>query len=153
MSYRTKSIIAFLVFIAAVLLMTSGEAFLSRPMFYFVPMPWGNWITWVGFIAFPLSIYYGFSAVRRPKKRFMGLMHILLKLNLILAILWVPISYLLAGNITNSFSGSATGFQGSPKASEVFWGFNIFLIFLPFSILSAVGIQTVINLLKSKNNR
>lgn len=153
MSYRTKSIIAFLVFISAVFLMTSGEEFLVRPMFYFIPMPWGNWITWVGFIAFPLSIFYGFSAVRRPKTRFMGLMHIMLKLNLILAFLWVPISYLLAGNITNSFSGSATGFQGSPRASEVFWGYNIFLIFLPLAILSAVGIQTMIDYLKSKNNR
>ena len=83
----------------------------------------------------------------------MGLMHIMLKLNLIMAFLWVPISYLLAGNITNSFSGSAEGFQGSPQASEIFWGYNVFLLFLPLSILSAVGIQTTIDYLKSKNNR
>ncbi len=147
--YRLKSILAFSVFLISFYLLASGHPVLSRPMFPVVPLPWGNWIAWVGFIAFPLSIYYGISSIRKPKSRMSGFFHILLKLNLFLAFLWIPITYGLSGNITNTFSEKAS-FQGGQLAMKMFWAFNGILLFLPIGILFAVGIQKILGFFSLK---
>jgi len=62
-----------------------------------------------------------------------------LKAIILLAILWVPISYLLAGNIAFTFTESIT-FQGGQQAMKLFWYFIYFLSLGPLFIVSIYGI-------------
>ena len=70
-------------------------------------LPWGNVMTWVLFILFPLN----FLLLRKkrrvhpiPKNVYAGAVG----LSLILGICWLPVSYALAGNWSASFSGGGT---------------------------------------------
>ena len=48
------------------------------------------------------------------------MLSVFLKIMILLGILWVPISYLLAGNLSFSFSEKET-FQGGQDAMRWFW--------------------------------
>lgn len=86
-------------------------------------IPMGTFITWVGMISLPLSIFFGIGKLRKPTGKFNRILAMLLKFILVLAILWVPISYLLAGNISFNFSEKET-FQGGQVAMKWFWGLS-----------------------------
>ena len=83
-------------------------------------IPLGTFITWAGMIALPLSIYWGIKELRKPSSKLNRFLSGLLKIIIILGILWVPISYLLAGNLSFSFSEKVT-FQGGQDAMRWFW--------------------------------
>jgi hypothetical protein len=48
---------------------------------------------------------------------------LVLKVAIGLAVLWVPISFALAGNISFNFS-TKPGFQGGQEAMRIFWGYT-----------------------------
>jgi len=83
-------------------------------------IPLGTFITWAGMIALPLSIYWGIKELRKPSSKLNRFLSGLLKIIIILGILWVPISYLLAGNLSFSFSEKVT-FHGGQDAMRWFW--------------------------------
>lgn len=83
-------------------------------------IPLGTFITWSGMIALPLSIYWGIKELRKPSKKLNKILSGFLKIIIILGIFWVPISYLLAGNLSFSFSEKET-FQGGQDAMKWFW--------------------------------
>jgi hypothetical protein len=83
-------------------------------------IPLGTFITWAGMIALPLSIYWGIKELRKPSSKLNRFLSGLLKIIIILGILWVPVSYLLAGNLSFSFSEKVT-FQGGQEAMRWFW--------------------------------
>jgi len=67
-------------------------------------IPLGTFITWAGMIALPLSVYWGIKELRKPSKKLNRILAGFIKIIIILGILWVPISYLLAGNLSFSLS-------------------------------------------------
>ena len=111
------------VFITALVLLFTGSHILDRSMSKTANIPWGTFITWLGMISLPLSLFLGIKRVRRPDSRIETYLSKTLKALIILAILWAPICYLLAGNIAFNFSGTE-GFQGGEAAMKWFWRYS-----------------------------
>lgn len=69
-------------------------------------------------ISLPLTMYWGIKELRNPSSKLYSFLSGFLKIIIALGILWVPISYLLAGNL--SFSEKET-YQGGQDAMKWFW--------------------------------
>lgn len=108
---------------STIILLASGSSLLTISLNSSNSVPLGNIITWAGMISLPLSIYLGVRNLRRPSGILNTSLAGLLKIILAMAILWFPLSYMLAGNLSFSFSEKET-FQGSQKAMRWFWGFS-----------------------------
>src|SRR6056297_3392645 len=93
--------------LSVITLLVTGSNLLIIPLDNSKSIPFGTFITWTGMVSLPLTIYWGIKELRKP----------LSKLN---RILWVPISYLLAGNLSFTFSEKET-FQGGQIAMRWFW--------------------------------
>lgn len=106
-----------------IFLLITGSSVLTIGLGPSNSVPLGNFITWAGMISLPFTIYWGVRNLRHPNGIFNSFLARLLKIILILAILWAPISYLLAGNLNFSFSEKET-FQGSQTAMKWFWGLS-----------------------------
>ncbi|MBT8236911.1 MAG: hypothetical protein KJO04_12005 [Bacteroidia bacterium] len=111
------------IFIAALTLLFTGSPVLDRSMSKTANIPWGTLITWLGMISLPLSLYLSAKKLRRPVSKIQKYLSLILKALIFLAILWVPICYLLAGNIAFNFS-SGEGFQGGQTAMKWFWRYS-----------------------------
>ena len=120
-------------------LLITGSPVLTTPITTEPSLPAGTLITWAGMISLPLSIYLGFHPFRAGE-RFLA---IALKLFIILAVLWAPLSYLLAGNLSFSFSEKA-GFQGGQTAMRLFWYFNYTLATAPILLFLLFGLIRVL---------
>jgi hypothetical protein len=103
-----------------IFLLVTGSPILSKPLYNSSTIPFGTIITWVGIIALPLSTYWGNNNFRNPNTTFNKYLGNFLKVIILLAFLWVPISYLLAGNLSFSFTEKET-FQGGQLAMKWFW--------------------------------
>ena len=136
-----------LIFILVLTLLMTGSSILTVPMYEGSSIPMGTPITWMGLSALPLTIYFGVGEFRNPKKRH-KLFNQLLKFFVGLAVLWVPISYLLAGNLSFSFSGTATGFQGGQLAMKLFWGYTYGIAILPVLLLIIHWFLKLINTIR-----
>ncbi|MDH3697928.1 MAG: hypothetical protein OEQ81_04635 [Flavobacteriaceae bacterium] len=111
------------IFIVALTLLFTGSPILDRSLSTTSNVPWGTWITWLGMIALPFSIYWSSKGLREPDTRLRKLLSNILKIIIILALLWAPICYLLAGNIAFNFS-EVEGFQGGQTAMKWFWRYS-----------------------------
>ena len=111
---------ALLVAIATLVLLFTGSSLLTLSLNSANTIPLGTFITWAGIIALPMSIYWGVKELRTPTTGINKILAICLKICIVLAILWVPIAYLLAGNLSFSFTEKAT-FQGGQAAMRWFW--------------------------------
>lgn len=109
-----------LIFILASYLLITGSPILTISLSENPYFPLGNLTTWLGMIALPLTFYFGIKRLREPQTKTERYFTLVLKVFIGLAILWVPISYLLAGNLSNSFSNTP-GFQGGQSAMRLFW--------------------------------
>lgn len=116
---RIWLIVSLLVTLCTIGLLAQGSSLLTTAIGN-SSIPSGTFITWAGIIALPLSIYLGVGELRNPTWKLNSLLSGLLKIILILAILWVPISYLLAGNLSFTFKEKET-FQGGQTAMKWFW--------------------------------
>ncbi|MEM6517034.1 MAG: hypothetical protein AAF688_12685, partial [Bacteroidota bacterium] len=83
-------------------------------------VPLGTFITWAGLIALPLMCYWSAADFRNPKNTIQKVFSGLIKLVISLAVLWVPISYVLSGNLAFNFSETST-FKGGQSAMKLFW--------------------------------
>ena len=106
--------------VIVIILLFTGSSLLTLALDKDQTIPLGTLITWTGMISLPLTIYWGISELRKPRSKLNQILSIFLKIILILGILWVPISYLLAGNLSFSFSEKET-FQGGQDAMRWFW--------------------------------
>ncbi|MBO3115982.1 hypothetical protein J4050_04445, partial [Winogradskyella sp. DF17] len=98
-------------------------------------IPLGTFITWAGMIALPLSVYWGIKELRKPLEKLNIILSGFIKIIIIFGILWVPISYLLAGNLSFSFSEKES-FQGGQDAMKWFWRLSY-----------GIGIGTILTLI------
>ncbi|MBO6607321.1 hypothetical protein [Psychroserpens sp.] len=139
---RLLFILALIVFVVTLVLLVTGSKWLVISLSDTQNIPSGTFITWLGLIALPASIILGINGLYFPKNKRDRLFKKIMLFAVILAILWVPISYLLAGNLSFSFTEKAV-FQGGQDAMHWFWrytyGIPIFSLgtFLLYGILSA----------------
>jgi hypothetical protein len=107
--------------VSVIILLVTGSSLLNTALkSEKTILPFGTLITWTGMISFPLTIYWGIKELRKPSSNLNRILSGLLKIIIVLGILWVPISYLLAGNLSFSFSEKET-FQGGQDAMRWFW--------------------------------
>ena len=112
---------ALILTISVIILLVTGSSLLNTALkSEKTTLPFGTLITWTGMISLPLTIYWGIKELRRPSGKLNRILSVLLKIIIVLGILWVPISYLLAGNLSFSFSEKET-FQGGQDAMRWFW--------------------------------
>ncbi|WP_445384066.1 hypothetical protein ACT6NV_08560 [Robiginitalea sp. IMCC44478] len=76
----------------------------------------------------------GSEGLRKPHTKFGRVLKVALKGVVVLAVLWVPLCALLAGNLTNTFSEKAS-FQGGQLAAQLFWIYSYGLAAAPLLIL------------------
>ncbi|MDX1315189.1 MAG: hypothetical protein R3356_06780, partial [Eudoraea sp.] len=67
---------------------------------------------------------------------------LLLKILIILAVFWIPISYLLAGNLSNTFTEKAE-FQGGQLAMKIFWFNSYFTVAAPIVLSLFFGVYSL----------
>ena len=108
---------------SSIILLITGSSLLTMALDKSNSVPFGTFITWAGLISLPVSAYLGVKELRIPTKTFNKMLAGFLKILIILAILWVPLSYLLAGNFSFSFSEKES-FQGGQTAMKWFWGLS-----------------------------
>ncbi|MHA7864827.1 hypothetical protein [Flagellimonas marinaquae] len=135
------------IIIIVITLLISGSSILTVPIYEGSSIPMGTPITWMGLIALPLTIYFGVKKFRDHNTTY-KLLNQLLKFSVGFAVLWVPISYLLSGNLSFSFSGTATGFQGGQLAMKLFWGYTYGIAILPMILLIIHWFLKLINTIR-----
>ena len=123
-------------------LLLTGSSILNLAIDQEGRLPLGTLLTWLGFIALPLAIYWGSKSFRKPQKPVEKWLSRTLKFAIALAILWVPISYLLAGNLSFTFRGQEE-FRGSDRASIWFWRLCYATVILPLVILLSLWIYLI----------
>lgn len=136
------------VLVVTSILLVTGSSILTLALDQNNSIPLGTFITWAGVISLPLSIYWGIKELREPTKKLNVVLAGFLKMLIILAIIWVPISYLLAGNISFTFSEKES-FQGGQIAMIWFWRYTYGLVLGPVLIIIVVWISSLLG--KSKN--
>lgn len=111
---------ALILTIGVIILLVTGSSLLTIALNSDETIPFGTIITWIGMISLPLTIYWGIKELRKPSNKLNRILSGFLKIIIVIGILWVPISYLLAGNLSFSFSEKET-FQGGQDAMRWFW--------------------------------
>ncbi len=111
---------ALIVTLGTIILLVTGSSILTMALDSNQSIPFGTLITWAGMISLPLTLYWGAKDLRKPTGKLNSILSGFLKVLIILGIFWVPISYLLAGNLSFSFSEKET-FQGGQVAMKWFW--------------------------------
>lgn len=113
-------IISLLLTLTVIALLVTESSLLTLALDNDNTIPLGTFITWIGMFSLPLTIYWGIKALRKPTNKLHIILSIILKIIIIFGLLWVPISYLLAGNLSFTFSEKET-FQGGQTAMSWFW--------------------------------
>ena len=111
---------ALILTLSVIILLATGSSLLTTALDNDKSIPLGTLITWTGMISLPLTIYWGLKELRKPSSKLNRILSGSLKIIIISGILWVPISYLLAGNLSFTFSEKET-FQGGQVAMRWFW--------------------------------
>ena len=111
---------ALILTLSVIILLVTGSSLLTMALDSDQSIPFGTLITWTGMISLPLTIYWGIKELRKPSSKLNRFLSGFLKIIIALGILWVPISYLLAGNLSFSFTEKET-FQGGQDAMRWFW--------------------------------
>ena len=126
---------ALILTLSVIILLITGSSLLKIALNSEPTIPFGTLTTWTGMISLPLTIYWGIKELRKPSSKLSRILSGVLKIIIVLGILWVPISYLLAGNLSFSFSEKET-FQGGQDAMKWFWRLSY-----------AIGISAILTLI------
>ncbi len=119
------------IFAVSLYLLFTGSPLLLLLAIERIGLPLGNVTTWVGMIALVMMVYLGSDRLRHPRSKPDAIYRATWIVLLVLALGWPLVSYALAGNWANTFSGSATSFRGSPAAAKWFMGYSIAVVILP----------------------
>ena len=133
---------ALILTLSVIILLVTGSSLLTMALDSDETIPFGTLITWTGMITLPLTIYWGIKELREPSSKLNRILSGFLKIMLVLGILWVPIAYLLAGNLSFSFSEKET-FQGGQAAMRWFWRLSYGIGIGTMLILSTYWISLV----------
>ena len=95
-------------------------------------LPAGTPITWLGLIGFTAVFLFGFSRLKTTNSKALKFCYTLFRIAFILAVLWLPLSIGLSGNLSNSF-GEKLSFQGGQMAMKIFWINSYTPVLLPLT--------------------
>jgi hypothetical protein len=119
-----------LIVMAAAFLLITSSPLLTMPFIGIEGLPSGTLITWVGLIALPMMIYAAPGSLHPPETVLDRIMSVTMRCLLALAVLWVPVSYWLAGNLGFNF-GNTGEFRGGQTALFYFFYYSIALVVMP----------------------
>jgi len=125
LSLTTAGVVAFL--------LISGAAILTKAVPFSESIPMGTPISYSGIVALSMALWL---SVQNRKRHFDALgryFHIVAVMSLMLAILWLPVSWLLAGNLSFTFTEKAE-FQGGQQAMRLFWIYSGLVVMLPLAV-------------------
>lgn len=129
--------------VMSAMLLITGSPILTKALSEKPYLPWGTLITWAGLFSLPMSMLLGFRKLYAPDSNWSRYLSCAIKGSIVLAALWVPVSYLLAGNLSFSFS-EKVGFQGGQAAMRIFWIYCAAMVIVPLVILFLSGIFTLV---------
>ena len=125
--------------LASTVLLITGSSWLVLDLGNGLPL--GTITTWLGIVALPCTLFFGFQNLYNPKslifKRYRNLLFLLMALS----VLWGFIAFLLAGNWSYNFAGREA-FRGSVDASRWFWIYTYSVIAEPLLFLLIFTIHT-----------
>ena len=127
--FITSLIITFSVFVCLI----TGAPLLTHSTPGLPHIPVGTFITGLGIIALSYSIYLSFESLNSPATRLDKILNTLIRIAILYGLLWIPISYILAGNMSFTFTEKTT-FQGGQVAMKIFWVNCILVVILPVII-------------------
>nr|WP_321409006.1 hypothetical protein [uncultured Carboxylicivirga sp.] len=144
-------LVSFFTLLISAAILIRGDSLLTFSLSAKFYVPIGSFITWAGLIALPLSIYYGLLIINSKAFESFKLLDIYFKIVFISSVLWLPVSYLLAGNMAFTFS-QLNGFQGGSLAFQCFL-FYTGLVVLCSVIFLLMGLGIiVINKIRHRKN-
>lgn len=141
MNRKTIFIASLLTFFITAALLVSGSSLLIRSIYTDSDVPLGTFIVWAGLIALPLTMYSGIKRLADPDNEMDRYFSLVFRFLILLALFWVPVSFLLAGNLHFTFSNTDS-FQGGQLAMKIFWIFSYSLVISPFILLFIYGITS-----------
>lgn len=112
--------VSLLLFLVCSYLLFSGSPLLNFPLGKNDTLPLGSFSTWAIMISLPFALYWGSSRFRAPQGTAYKGLSLFLKILIALGILWLPLSYFLAGNMNFNFS-EVDAFRGGQLAMKIFW--------------------------------
>ncbi|MEY8021193.1 hypothetical protein AB8P51_10200 [Muriicola sp. SD30] len=112
--------VSLLLFLVCSYLLFSGSPLLNFPLGKNDTLPLGSFSTWAIMISLPFALYWGSSRFRTPQGKAYKVLSVILKILIVLGILWLPLSYFLAGNMNFNFS-EVDSFRGGQLAMKIFW--------------------------------
>ena len=150
MSRRKVSLVIFLIVtFSTIVLLVTGSSILTIAVVENIPL--GNFITWAGMISLPLSIFLGINEFRNPSGYWSKFLSWTLKIIILLAVCWVPLSYLLSGNLSFSFNEKES-FQGGQSAMRWFWRLSYGINLGAILILILYWVSLIIKKVKTVGN-
>lgn len=126
-------------FIGATIPMIMGAKILLYPLVKEPYFPFGNLLTAIGLIGFSGMFYFGIYSLYFPLSKREKIFSKLIKIAVALSILWIPVGYLLSGNLSNSFNG--TDLIGSVPKSTLFWIYTYGIIVFPIVVVCSFYIS------------
>lgn len=135
-------IVSLIIFGLSLYLLATGSSVLLISLSNSSYTPLGTFITGLGMIALPFVFYFSIKGFRKPQSKTEKVFALLLKILIALAVLWIPISYLLAGNISNTFTEKAE-FQGGQLAMKIFWFNSYFTVAAPIVLAIVFGVYSL----------
>ena len=147
MKKRTYLLVLIAIVIITIYLFATGSPILTKGIF---GIPFGNILLWLVFISLHLFFYKLNNKYQTTELKIGNGLHFLAKFMLGIALFWLVIAYILAGNIELNFSGASPTFIGSAGASVLHWN-TIYLLTLSPFILSIL--YTIIRFIETKKNR
>ena len=135
-------IVSLIIFVLSLYLLVTGSSVLMISLSESSNIPLGTFTTWLGMIALPFLFYFTMKRLREPESKTDRVFALLLKILIILAVLWIPISYLLSGNMSNTFTEKAE-FQGGQLAMKIFWFNSYFTVAAPIVLAMFLGVYSL----------
>ena len=143
MSKRSLGLlVSLIIFGLSLYLLVTGSSVLLISLSNSSNIPLGTFITGLGMIALPFVFFFSIKGFRKPQSKTEKVFALLLKILIALAVLWIPISYLLAGNISNTFT-EKTEFQGGQLAMKIFWFNSYFTAAAPLVLGIVYGLYSL----------
>jgi len=140
--------ISLLVILGSAAMLILGSKLLLVPVIKGMALPWGTVISWAALILLPVAMaaLFGRQGAASGMER---TFRVLVGTALGFSLLWLPVSYVLAGNVNFVF-GESEGFRGSPRASRLFWAYSVFCAAYP--LLLALS-RAILQLLRSTKHQ
>ena len=130
--------------ISVAVLLITGAPVLTMPVDNADTIPLGTFITWAGLVSLTRTIFFGIKEIREPSSKTNEILAGILKVISFLSVLWLPISYFLAGNLSFTFTESSS-FQGGQLAMKCFWIYSTSIVIGAIMVVLIYWISIYVN--------